>query len=918
MHFLPASGILAEPHGKQLQMNSGETVSHYRILSELGSGGMGVVYLAEDLLLGRKIALKFLSRDFARDPIAVERFRREARAASALNHPGICTIHEISEHDGQPFIAMEHLEGQSLRDLLRERRISLDELLAAAIDVAEALDAAHRVGVVHRDVKPGNVFVLARHRAKLLDFGLAKMEVASSDVAMAPTRDVSHLTNAGITLGTVAYMSPEQARGDALDARSDLFSFGVLLYEMATGVLPFRGSSTAVLFHEILGKTPVRPLHLNPDIPPDLDRLIMKALEKDRDVRCQSAAEMLSDLKRLKRDRDSGQPASANATSVSVSATPPAQAAAASAPESSSSDVQVAAALLKRHRLVVAVAAITVILALGGLFWFVADRGPAPSAALPAQDMQVQQITTSGNAARPAISPDGKFVSYISGGGVWVRQTETSSNVQLVPQDAAYGIGGMTITPDNNFVDFLRVPRTAANPPSLWRVPLLGGTAKLLLENAHSLVGWSPDGKRIAFIRSNSATNPTSLVVADADGGNETVLLTRQAPDLRLATILMPAAAGVAPAWSPDGGIVAYPTNGPPSDPAKGSVVFVNVSDKTVQTIDAGTVNGLGWLDDSSLLIARSDSNGLQLWRMSYPDGKFTRVTNDVNSYQGISVGAQRTTWVTSRTEEHAALWVGNGTATEGKEIPQPGLAGVQHSLTWLGDRLFFSSRGTLYSMLADGQPEEFLKNATSQTFTSDGKTIVYYSELSNTGIWKADSNGRNPVRLFEGGSYWPVITPDDKNVIYESFGGGKLQLWIVPLDGGDPRLLNPAEAAHPRISPDGKMLAFGSREKEQWYLSVCDLPECAQVRHVRPMNIRIFNLQWMPDGRAIALNMPTGGAANLMIQPLDGSPERQLTHFSDGKTIYDFAWSADGKNLAITRSSTSQDIVLFRNAAKP
>jgi len=813
-------------------MNPGETVSHYRILSPLGSGGMGIVYLAEDLSLGRKIALKFLSRGFASDPMAVERFRREARAASALNHPSICTIHEISEHDGQPFIAMEYLEGQSLRDLLRERRISLDELLAAAIDVAEALDAAHRVGVVHRDVKPGNVFVLARNRAKLLDFGLAKMEVASSDVAMAPTREASHLTDAGITLGTVAYMSPEQARGDALDARSDLFSFGVLLYEAVTGVLPFRGSSTAVLFHEILGKTPIRPLQLNPDTPPDLDRLIMKALEKDRDVRCQSAAEMLSDLKRLKRDRDSGQPSTANASSVSVSSTPPAQSAATSVSESSSSDVQVAAALLKKHPIAIAVAGIAAILGLGALFFFIAGRGPSPSTALSAPDMQVQQITSSGTAARPAISPDGKFVAYISGGGLWVRQTETSSNVQIVPPDAAYSIVGMTISPDNNFVDFIRTSTTGAKPPLLSRVPLLGGMAKLLLEDVHSLVGWSSDGKRMAFIRSNNTTNPASIVVADADGGNQTVLLTRKAPELRLVTVLMPGGPAFGPAWSPNGGLVAYPTTGPTSDPSSGSVVFVNTLDKTAHTINTGTVNGLDWLDDSSLLIARRDSNGLQLWRMSYPDGKLTRVTNDVNAYQGISVGARRSTWVTSRTEEHAALWLGNGTATEGTEIQQPGLAAVQHNLTWLGDRLVFSSRGTLFSMPADGgQPEELLKNATSPSFTSDGKTMVYFSELSNPGIWRADSNGRNPVRLFGGSAYWPLITADDKNVIFESFGGGKLQLWIVPLSGGDPRLLNPAEAAHPRISPDGKSLAFGSREQEQWFLSVCDLPACAQVR---------------------------------------------------------------------------------------
>ena len=291
-------------------MNHGDTVSHYRILSLLGSGGMGVVYLAEDLSLGRKIALKFLSRDFARDRTAVERFRREARTASALNHPNICTIHEISEHDGQPFIAMEWLEGQSLRDLLRVRRLSIDELLAAAIDVADGLDAAHRAGIVHRDIKPGNIFILARNRAKLLDFGLAKMgivaPIAAPDAPTAAAPDAAHLTDPGVTLGTVAYMSPEQARAEEVDGRTDVFSLGLLLYEMATGAQAFSGPSAAVVFEAILNRKPVAVARLNPGVPLELDRSIDKALEKEKRFRYQHAAEIRADLERLRRDLSSG------------------------------------------------------------------------------------------------------------------------------------------------------------------------------------------------------------------------------------------------------------------------------------------------------------------------------------------------------------------------------------------------------------------------------------------------------------------------------------------------------------------------------------------------------------------------------------------------------------------------------------
>ena len=623
-----------------------QTISHYRITGQLGSGGMGVVYEAEDLNLGRKVALKFLPPQLSRDQNALDRFLLEARTASALNHPNICTIYAVEKAgegaDAQSFIAMELLEGQNLDQKLYSGALPVGPLLDIAIQLADALDAAHAKGIIHRDIKPANIFLTPRGQVKVLDFGLAKLSRPEMQMTtIGSTQDSpspANLTSPGATVGTISYMSPEQARGEDLDTRTDLFSLGTVIYQMATGKLPFSGATSAVVFHAILELDPVSPLQFNATLPPKLQEIIEKLLEKDRDLRYQSAADLRGDLKRLKRDVESGRKSAAVSTSASV---PAAISSAPSPPESlppvartSSSAVVAAAGQHKLGTGVTLLLGLVVLIAAGyGIYSLLTRRQ-----VMPFHNFSVTRVTEEGNVVWAALSPDGKYIlSLVRDNGLaslLLRNVPTNSITQVQPPADLY-YHGVRFSPDGNYFYFVRSDAGVSDLQFLYRAPLLGGTPEKLATDVDTNITISPDGRKVAFMRyDNPESGKYQLIVHSLDQGAETAL-TSGPTGQRL----------LSPAWSPDGKTILCVIN-QPSGALTGLVAVDTTTGKQQPVLSSTDALGVPiWMPDGKGLLAldsdrASNFTRAQIVFVSYPDGKITPVTRDTNNYSDLSLAA--------------------------------------------------------------------------------------------------------------------------------------------------------------------------------------------------------------------------------------------------------------------------------------
>jgi eukaryotic-like serine/threonine-protein kinase len=915
-----------------------ETIGHYKILRQLGSGGMGLVYEAEDTKLGRRVALKFLQESATKDAGAMERFLREARAASALNHPGICIIHAIEENDGRTFLAMELLEGSSLDKLLALGRMPVARTVSLGIELADALDAAHKKGILHRDIKPANIFLTERGNAKILDFGLAKLlepegavegeTIGSSD---------AFLTSPGTTVGTIAYMSPEQARGEVLDARSDLFSLGSVLYQMVTGALPFPGSASAVIFGNILHNAPISAVQLNDSVPAELERILNKLLEKDKDLRYQIAAEVRADLKRLQRELEPGRVSSDPTVAATRSSDSAARATGsgsgvAKTPSGVAGQSGSGAAVVpeaKRNRVAAAVVMAGLLLAVAAAgYWLfsLTQKKQAPQLA-PFEKFSIENISNNGHITQAAISPDGKYLLQAREEGglqsLWLRHIPSMTNKGVV-EPARTRYQSLSFSPDGNYIYFLRRDEENEAESRLYTASVLGGSPRRLIEDVDSAITFSPDGQRFAFLRELHSAPTWDLLVAKTDGSMDKPIFSGR-PLVSDSNV---------PAWSPDGKTIVIPVSQPSRDDIGGllAVDAASGQDRVIGKSPDRLYYSPVWMPEGSALIVTSsqlEAGHLQpqIGYLSYPGGEYRQLTSDTNEYGRLGITKDGKTIVAIQSKLRFSLSIAPASDPDQLHtIPLTSQAPLWR-WNWMPDgRLIVPQDGDLKAIGPKGEETILYSDpkhlADMATVCGGGQYVVFRqlgrSSSATTDLWRMDLNGANQKQLTTGlNDQEPACGKDEKWVYYIDNADSRY-VKRVPVDGGSSETVVKASVEHFSLSPDGKEIAsFEVRELDHKLMLRIDNVETHQMAY-SDVDQRALpdELSYAPDGKCIVYVVREKGVDNLWLQPLDGKAARQLTHFKTDRN-FRFVFSPDGSKIAMECGAMESDAVLLHDASK-
>lgn len=928
-------------------MLSGTKLGRYEIGEKIGAGGMGEVYQAKDEQLDRNVALKVLLPEFCCDEERVSRFKHEAKAASALNHPNIITIYEIGEDCEQLFIATELVQGETLREKIESGELTLLEAVRIAEQSAEALAVAHEAHIVHRDIKPENIMIRRDGIVKLLDFGLAKPIFGQKTGAEAETVRLIH-TQPGMVMGSVRYMSPEQARGKETDERTDVWSLGVVLYEMLTGKNPFEGEtvsdSLAALIH--IEPAPVE------DIPEELQRILRKALKKKTDERYQSIKDFALDLKdlRLQAEHNSAEnnlrriaqtvavarhDTSENQTLIHHTTSAEN---ATGKTENEIAKTQILKAPKKSNLwrfLPFGVLTAALILAAAGIFLLPKIFGVA---APKFDSIQISRLTDNGNAHLASISPDGKLVSFVNRQNgrqsLVVRQIATGSTLEIVAP-TVLEIGQPVFTPSGDHIYYLTANSGIG---TIFQVSPFGGESKKITDDVDSKITFSPDSQQFAFIRHNPNEGGDTIFTVNADGSNLAQFVSTKEIGFDKFTGL---------AWSADGKRILVG-------------VFKNTSD-TIQKVQIATIEieskqfrKLGernWIGANSFEFSKDNSeifflgrpnlsDTSQIWQMNFPTGEAKQITNDTSDYASLSLSADTNAIITTRVDAISSLWslepnTGESKQLSGESRNLVGKMGISHNSE--GRILFSKKTGeeiNIFSAGEDGSDEKQLTSGAKINFeakaTPDGKYIIFSSNRNGYfNIWRIDADGKNPLQLtdYQGGTDGQIdITPDGKSVIFTRQGsdGGKMSVMRVAVEGGATQTLFPDKQTSnlfPRISPDGKSLlyqTFHYDDKLTQFRSSVNVVNYDGTPKVKPEEYEIelnSQIAWSPDGKSFTY-INHLGVDNLWNIARDSRKEKPLTDFKSGY-ITSFTWSADGRRIFIVKAILNSDLVLIKDNSK-